>query len=158
MRYLNWNPITSLAMAFAAILSLSGPVAGQSDQAIPESALKEPWNRQLAVLQSLSATITSANANVRPQLDNALAALETALGEYERQVDRVIDRVVGDPQFAYVAAETSQALSAQLSEVHSDFATLYAMLGVQERTDVEAAGSAAGSPTRGWSRSAAARK
>ena len=119
MKTTGWNSIPGLAMAFAAILSLSGPVAAQSDQAIPDSTLKEPWNLQLSVLQSLCGTITSANADVRPQMDNALAVLETALGEYERQVDRVIDRVVGDPQFAYVAAETSQALSAQLSEVHS---------------------------------------
>jgi len=139
MCYSKSNPITFLAIALATILSWSGPADAQSDQEIPEAALKEPWNQQLTVLQSLSATITSANADVRSQLDNVLATLETALGEYERQVDRVIDRVVGDPQFAYVAAETSEALSAQLLDVHSGFAALYSMLGVEERTDVQAA-------------------
>jgi hypothetical protein len=121
------------------VLLCSGSAGAQLDQAIPEAALREPWDRQLAVLQSLSSSITAAPGDARAQLDGALAMLQVTLGEFELQVDRVIDRMIGDAQFAYVATETSQELSVQLAEIHGRFETLYAALGVQTRSDVRAA-------------------
>jgi len=135
----NWNSISASAVVLAAMLSWSGSAAAQADQAIPEATLREPWTLQLAVLRSLSDPITTANPNTRTQLGDALAALQGALGRFERQVDWVIDHIVGDPHFTYIAAETSRELSAQLAEVHARFDTVYAALGVQERGDVRAA-------------------
>jgi hypothetical protein len=135
----SWKSIGTGAVVLIAILLRSGSAAAQPDQAISEATLREPWNQQLAVLQSLSGSITAANADSRSQLGDALAILQVALGEFEVQVDQVIDRVLADAQFAFAAAETSQALSAQLAEVHARFDALYAVLGVQERADVRAA-------------------
>lgn len=114
-----------------AVLSVSGAAHAQSDPAIPESSLRDPWVAQLQVIESLSDTESWPR--------EALADLEVALGEYERQVDRVIDRIVGDPQFAYVAAETSQDLAQQLLQVHARFAAVYGTLGIADRSDVRAA-------------------
>jgi hypothetical protein len=127
------------ALLLSGLLLCSGSAGAQVDQAIPEATLREPWDRQLAVLQSLAGSITASPADAREQLDDALAILQVTLGEFERQVDRVIDRMIGDAQFAYVAAETSQELSVQLAEIHRRFETLYAALGVQTRSDVHAA-------------------
>lgn len=118
-----------------AILSCSASAAAQSDHVISDAVLREPWDRQLAVLQSLSGSITAAGA----QLGDTLAILQVTLGEFEVKVDRLIDRVIGDAQFVYVAAETSQELSAQLADIHGRFDALYAALGVRERADVRAA-------------------
>jgi hypothetical protein len=134
----SWNPIRAGALMLAAILLWSGS-AGAQTGAIPEAALREPWNQQLAILQSLSASILAADGDVRTQLGDELALLQVALGEFEVQVDRVIDRILADAQFPYAAAETSQALSIQLAEVHARFEALYAALAVQERADVRAA-------------------
>jgi hypothetical protein len=123
------------AAVLVAILSCSASAAAQSDFAVSESALREPWDRQLAVLESLSDPITAAGA----RLGDTLAILQVTLGEFEAQVDRLIDRVVGDAQFVYVAAETSQELAAQLADIHGRFDALYAALGVRERADVRAA-------------------
>jgi hypothetical protein len=118
-----------------AILSCSASAAAQSDFAVSEAALREPWDRQLAVLQSVSGSITAAGA----PLGDTLTLLQVTLGEFEVQVDRLIDRVIGDAQFVYVAAETSQELAAQLAEIHARFDALYAALKVRERADVRAA-------------------
>ncbi len=124
----------------AAAMLHSAPGWAQFDAAIPESALREPWTQQLAVLQSLAGTIASTSpAPERVQLDDALTYLQVALGEVETQIDQVIDRVVTDPQFGYAAAEISAALGAQLGEIHARFDALYAVLGVQRRDDVQAA-------------------
>jgi hypothetical protein len=135
----NWPSIGACAALLAAVLSCSGSAAAQSDQAIPEAALREPWDRHLAVLQTLSATIAAADAGTRTRTAVALEALELALGLYEERVDRVIDRIVADPQFAYVATEISQALSMRLADIHGRFDILYSTLGVRERDDVLAA-------------------
>lgn len=127
------------ALLLSGLLLCSGSAGAQLDQAIPEAALREPWDRQLAVLQSLSGSIAAAPSDARAQVDDALAILQVTLGEFELQVDRVIDRMIGDAQFAYVAAETSQELSVQLAEIHARFETLYTVLGVQARSDVRAA-------------------
>jgi hypothetical protein len=127
-------------LLLALILVRGGAACAQADVAIPESALREPWVRELAVLESLSATITSTPAGEdRVRLDDALTYLQVTLGEFEVQVDRVIDRIAADAQFPFAASETSEALGAQLSEIHARFDTLYAALGVQQREDVRAA-------------------
>ena len=124
----------------AVILLRSAAACAQPDLAIPESVLREPWVRQLAVLQSLSGTITStSDAQDRVRLDDLLTYLQVTLGEFEVQVDQVIDRIVGDPQFSYVAAEASQTLGTQLTEIHERFDALYAALGVRQREDVRVA-------------------
>jgi len=133
------NSISAGAAVLAAILLWSGSAAAQSDQAISEATLREPWNQQLAVLRSLSGPITAAKPDLLTPLGDALARLQGALGGYEQQVDQVIDRIIGDPQFAYIATETSQALSERVAEVHARFNDLYTALGVQGRGDVRAA-------------------
>ena len=120
----------------ASILAWSGLAVAQSDAAIPEVAMREPWVQQLAVLQSLSVPITNAETPVRPELVDALAGLETAIGDYEERVDRVIDRLAADPQFAYSAAKTSLGLANRLTDAHDRFDKVYAILGVPDRPDV----------------------
>jgi hypothetical protein len=128
------------ALLLAAVSLHSAPGRAQFDAAIPESELREPWVQQLAVLQSLAGTITSTSSiPERAQLDDALTYLQVTLGEFETQVDQLIDRLVADPQFGYIAAETSAALGAQLGEIHARFDALYAVLGVQRRNDVRSA-------------------
>lgn len=133
------HPIHIGSVLLAVALSWSGSVAAQSDQAISESALREPWNLELAVLQSLAATMSTPHADTRSRLDPVLASLETDLAKFEERVDRVIDRVVGDPQFSYAAAEVSQELAVRIGEVHARFETLYATLDAGKRTDVREA-------------------
>ena len=118
----------------------SGSAGAQSDAAISEATLRRPWDQQLALLQSLSGSITTvADAQRRARLADALATLQVALGKFESQVDTVIDRIIGDPQYAYIAAETSQALSTQLAEIQARFDALYTALGVEQREDVSTA-------------------
>lgn len=125
-------------MLLTVVMLHCAPGRAQFDAAISESALREPWARQLAVLQSLAGTITStSSAPERAQLDDTLTYLQVALGELETQIDQVIDRIVADPQFGYAAAETSAALGAQVGEIHARFDALYAVLGVQRRDDVQ---------------------
>lgn len=139
MRSAGWSAIRAAATALAALLLWSGPAAAQPDSLLSEAALREPWERQLAVLDSLSGAITSTRGDARTQLGDALAALQVVLGEFEVQVDQVIDRTLADAQFVYAAAETSQALATQLADVHARFDALYRALGVRDRDDVRAA-------------------
>jgi hypothetical protein len=126
-------------LLFAALLA-SAAARGQVGSAVPESALREPWVQQLAVIESLSGAIAAPrDAAARDRMIDALTYLQVEIGEYEAQVDRVIDRIVGDPQFGYIATETSRSLGEQLAEVHARFAALYTVLGVQERENVRAA-------------------
>jgi hypothetical protein len=128
-----------LLLVAAGLLS-SAAVRAQVGAEVPESMLREPWVQQLAVVQSLSGTITATiDAKQRASLVEQLTYLQVAIGEHESQVDQVIDRIVGDPQFAYIAAETSEALGDKLAEIHGRFDALYTALGVQQREDVRAA-------------------
>ena len=128
-----------------ALLVAIGLLAGAAARAqvgaeVPESMLREPWVQQLAVLESLSGAIAAtSDAKRRASLVEQLTYLQVAIGEYEAQVDRVIDRIVGDPQFSYIAAETSGALGDKLAEIHQRFELLYTALGVQQREEVRAA-------------------
>jgi hypothetical protein len=111
-----------------------------ADVSITENELRTPWEQHLLVLQSLAGSIRATpQARQREALADSLARLQVSLGEYETQVDTVIDRIIGDPQYAFVAAETSEALSLQIADVHGRFDALYALLGVADRADVRAA-------------------
>jgi hypothetical protein len=133
LKWLGWLLVTAGLLASAA-------VRAQVGAEVPESMLREPWVQQLAVLQSLSGTITATtDAQARARLVEQLTYLQVAIGEYESQVDTVIDRIVGDPQFPYIATETSGALGDKLAEIHGRFDALYTALGVQQREDVRAA-------------------
>lgn len=139
MSFAVWNPVRATALLVVAALIWSGSAGAQSEE-LTEPTLKQPWEQHLAVLQSLSDSIRAvSDEQPRGKLADALATLQVALGEYENQCDTVIDRIIGDPAFAYAAAETSGALSAQLAEVHARFEALYTILGVQEREDVRKA-------------------
>lgn len=127
--------LCAAACLFVGGVVWTGPSQAQVGQELSEAALREPWNRQLAVLESLAEKIIRRGARV----GDDLARLEVALGEYESQCDQVIDRIIADSQFAYVATETSQALALQLAEVHARFAAFYATLDVHQRADVAAA-------------------
>jgi hypothetical protein len=122
-----------------ALLAWHGSTYGQYS-GLSEAELRAPWEQHLVVLQSLSTLILGrSDAPQRAALANHLAALQVSLGEYETRVDEVIDRIIGDPQYAYVADKTSHDLSVQLDAVHGDFAALYAAIGVGSRADVQAA-------------------
>jgi hypothetical protein len=128
------------ALLLAAGLMLGAVARAQVGAAVPEPMLREPWVQELAVLESLTGTIAAdAEAQRRAGLVDQLTYLQVALGEYESQVDRVIDRIVGDPQFGYIAAETSGELGEKLAEIHGRFDALYSALGVRQREDVRAA-------------------
>ena len=138
----NCRSIRVNALRIALLLWIPTAVS-QWNAAISETMLREPWDQQLAVVQSLSGSITAvSSAQARADLADTLATLQVSIGEFERQVDQVIERLAGDPQFAYIAAETSQALSVQLADVHAQFETLYTALAVQQRDDVRTAQSA----------------
>jgi hypothetical protein len=127
----------TLLVALLVVFRCAGAYA---DVSITENELRTPWEQHLLVLQSLAESIRATpQASQRGALADSLARLQVSLGEYETQVDTVIDRIIGDPQYAFVAAETSEALSLQIADVHGRFDALYALLGVGDRADVRAA-------------------
>jgi len=135
-----WSRICACALLLCTSVSFNGPAVAQVDPGVPQATLREPWVQQLAVLESLSSTITSvSDPEARARRADALAVLQVALGEYEAQCDTVIDRIVGDPQYSYVAAEASAAMGAKLAEIHQRLEALYTDLGVQTREDVQSA-------------------
>jgi len=124
-----------LTLAFA-----NGTAHAQMSMQITESLLMGPWEQHLTVLQSLENTVMGLqDQKTKTAVIDALFFLEPGIGEYEAQVGEVINRLAGDPQFAYVADETSSALSIALDEVHAQFENLYGALGVSGREDVQAA-------------------
>jgi hypothetical protein len=129
---------TRAAVLLVLLLSWLGSAHAQGDAAIPESVLRAPWEQHLRVLESMPVQ-TAAEGRRALALADSLAALQVSLGEFEVQVDQLVDRVIGDPQYAYVAAETSSALAAQLTDVHARFEAVYTELGAREREDVRSA-------------------
>ena len=121
--------VVRAALLLVVLLSTGGRALAQADAAIPEPVLRAPWEQHLRILESIPASAFPQGTN-RTTLADELARLQVALGEFEIQVDEVIDRVIGDPQYAYVAAEESAALGAQLADVHARFAAVYAALGL----------------------------
>jgi len=113
--------------------------AAQILAAIPEATLREPWSMHLAVVESLSQQIAGTEPTRREPLADTLSTLQASLGEYETQFDRLIDRLVADANFRYAATEASFELSQQVADIGVHLDTLYALLGVQERSDVKEA-------------------
>ncbi len=135
-------PLPRLALIFVCLAAcLGAPAAAQQvEPAISEAQLREPWVKQLAALEAAAGSIRSVKeAKARSTLADALATLEVSLGEYERQVDDVIDRLAADKQFVFAAAETSQTLGAQVADIRSRFQAVYAAVGALDREDVRAA-------------------
>jgi hypothetical protein len=126
----------TLALGFLAALV---PVAAmaQVDQAITDARLREPWELQKAVVLSLLQT--APQDSTRAQAAAALDRLELGLARFEAQADTVLDRLIGDPQFAYAAADTSLQMSVTLADIRDNFEILYTALGVDRRADVRAA-------------------
>ncbi len=114
----------------------------QSLPAIPESTLREPWIRHLAVIESLASQIQGASPDRREQLADALSTLQVSLGEYETQFDRAIDRLIADANFRYAATEVSYELAQQVADIAVHLDTVYALMGIQTRAEVGAAQSA----------------
>ncbi|MCW5619783.1 MAG: hypothetical protein KIS79_01575 [Burkholderiales bacterium] len=127
----------TLALLYAVVWLWCGSVIAQVVPAIPEPMLREPWSMHLTLLQSLSERIQAVQPPQREHLADTLATLQVALGEYETQVDHVIDRVLADAQFPHTASEVSLELSQQIADVHGQLAALYDGLGVRERPDVQ---------------------
>ena len=124
----------------AVLLCCTGTARAQGRGGLSEGELRAPWEQHLVVLQSLAPVILDTSTPARrEQLADQLAALQVSLGEYESQVDKVIDRIVGDPQFGYDVSDTSEALGRQLADTHARFEALYATLEVSQRADVQAA-------------------
>ena len=124
-----------------AVIALAGGRSALAQTAldVDESTLKEPWELHLAAMTAAAPALSAAPAEARASHGDRLAALVTALAEYEKQCDWVIDHIVGDPYFAYIATETSETLAGKTAAVHSAFDAVYAGLQVQEREDVLAA-------------------
>jgi len=111
--------------------------AAQVLAAIPEAALREPWVKHLAVMESLSQQIAGTQANRREALADTLSVLQASLGEYETAFDRSIDRLIADANFRYDATQVSFDLSQQVADIGVHLDTLYALLDVQERSEVK---------------------
>ncbi len=137
MACINGKSIKTGIVVLSVVLCSSGPALAQWSSSISGGAIIRPWEQHLAVLQSLSGSIsTVADAQTRAQLAEDLAALEADIDAFGLEIDEFINRLAGDPQFVYVAAETSRALSIPLAKVHARFYGVYSTLGVQEREDV----------------------
>ncbi|HZP85681.1 MAG TPA: hypothetical protein VFB54_02605 [Burkholderiales bacterium] len=137
MRYA--KTVGGLLVLITAML-LNATAYAQRNGVITEEMLRAPWTQHLAVVESLSDSIEQlSDAKTRAQMTDALTLLQVTLGEYEVQVDQVIDRIATDVQFPYAAAETSRALAAQLGEIRNAFERLYQLLDVQQRADARRA-------------------
>ena len=123
-------------LLFALVIAV-GTAHAQVSMEIPESLLKSPWEQHLAVLQSLEGTILKLeDKTTKAAVFDALFYLESGISEYEAQVDNVIDHLVGDPQFPYVAGQASGEMAEVLDRVYTQFGNLYGALEVDQREDV----------------------
>ena len=130
--YVGLGAVVLLCLAFT-----SGAARAQVNIEIPESMLMKPWEQHLTVLQSLESTILGLkDERTKAAVFDAFFFLESGISEYEAQVDDVIYRLAGDPQFAYRAAEVSAAMADVLDRVYTQFGNLYGALGVDQREDV----------------------
>ena len=128
------------ASAFLGLALVNGAARAQVSMELSEGTLKAPWEKHLAVLQSLGQTITGLKEDkTRAAVVDALFYLESGISEYESKTSEVIDRLAGDPQFAYVAGEVSLEMSKVLDRVYAQFENLYGALEVSQREDVLAA-------------------
>jgi hypothetical protein len=125
-----------------ALTIMFAPIAGlaQLDQAISDASLTDPWDLQKAVVLSLpGGSLALDKPQIRTQLYATLGNLDEGLAGFESQVLIFIERLVGDPQYPYVAAENSAEMSAQIAGIEKNFGSLYAIFGLEQRADVRAA-------------------
>lgn len=128
-------------LACIAVATLPPSLAhAQLGAEIGEQALTAPWlahNAALGAAQRSASPPTDSAARDR-RIDR-LTLAQVAIGEFEAQVDELIERVGFDTQFGYVAAETSLALSRKLTEIDAALDAIYADVGVRDRDDVREA-------------------
>lgn len=125
------------AVVLLCVALTNGAARAQVSMEITESVLKSPWEQHLTVLQSLENTILGLeNEKTKAAVFDALFFLESGISEYEAQVDDVIYRLAGDPQFAYQADKVSAEMASVLDRVYTQFENLYGALGVDQREDV----------------------
>ena len=137
MVHINWKSIITGIVILGGVVSASSPVLAQWSSSISQGMLMRPWEQHLAVLQTLSGPISEVTGvQTGAQLSENLATLEAGIDAFGLEVDELIDRLAGDPQFVYVAAQTSQVLSTRLAKVYAQFQSLYLALGINEREDV----------------------
>jgi hypothetical protein len=131
--------LRSLGSSLLLACVLSAAAYAQGNALITENMLRGPWEAHTLLLQSMAPAISTASGMQRRTLADQLSRVQVTLGEYETQVDEVIDRIIGDPQYGYVATETSRALAVQLGEIGTSLDELYATLGARSRSDVQPA-------------------
>ncbi|TFH40868.1 MAG: hypothetical protein E4H01_15835 [Lysobacterales bacterium] len=137
MARINWKSINRGIVVLVTVVSGSSSALAQWSASISQGELLRPWEQHLAVLESLSGSISTVDgAEARARLSRNFAMLESGIDEFGLEIEKFIYRLAGDPQFVYVAAQTSQELSIRLAEVHAQLHTLYSALGIQEREDV----------------------
>jgi hypothetical protein len=136
MTRINWKSIATSIVVLVAVVSGGKPVLAQWTASISQGEISQPWEQHLAVLQSLSGLISQVDgAQAGARVSENLVMLEADIGEYGLAIEKFIYRLAGDPQFVYIAAETSQDLGSRLARVHARFDSLYLVLGVHERED-----------------------
>jgi hypothetical protein len=112
----------------------------QFDQAISDASLTDPWDLEKTVVLSLPVASPALDEpQARSQLHATLRKLDEGLAGFEAQVLTFIERLVGDPQYPYVAAENSAEMSIQIGSIEKNFDSLYATFAVEQRSDVRAA-------------------
>ena len=127
------------ALSLLAVLAPAAALA-QFDQAISDASLTDPWDLEKMVVLSLPVPSPALDEpRVRLQLHATLRRLDEGLAGFESQVLTFIERLVGDPQYAYVAAENSAEMSTQIAGIEKNFDSLYATFAVEQRRDVRAA-------------------
>jgi len=137
MACINCKSIKTGFIVLGVVLCSSSPALAQWSSSISSGEIIEPWEQHLAVLQTLSGSIsTVVDAQAGVQLAEDLAILETDIDAFGLEIDEFINRLAGDPQIVYVAAEISQALSIPLAKVHAQFNSVYSTFGIREREDV----------------------
>ena len=136
-----WNTLAKCTRALALVAVLAPAAAlAQFDQAISDASLTDPWDLEKAVVLSLPVTSPALDEpHVRSQLHATLRKLDEGLAGFESQVLTFIERLVGDPQYAYVAAENSAEMSAQIASIEKNFDSLYTTFAVEQRADARTA-------------------
>lgn len=131
--------VLGLLAALAAAL-VSTAAQAQMDQAIPASALVDPWIAAKAVVVTLPNLFDHlGEAEQRSALDRKLGELDDRLAELVSRQEAVAISIASNPSFVYDAPASSDRMSAQVIEIEQTFDALFGDLKVRERPDVRAA-------------------
>ncbi len=132
-----WKSVITGLVVLGAVAANGNQAQAQWSSSISAGELLRPWEQHLAVLQSLSGSIsTLAKTQPGMQISADLLALEADIEAFGQEVDEFLNRLAADPQFVYVAADTSRLLSIRLGKVHTQFDSVYLALGVAQREDI----------------------